>query len=472
MRKTKIVATLGPAISEVGILTRLIEAGADVLRVNFSHARPDEHARLIETTRQASEQAGREVAVLGDLPGPKLRIGELPDNRVELREGDEVTIAMTEGPVEDGVIPMPWKGLPSVVSAGDEIFLADGLIRLRARSVQESRIVCSVEHGGILTSHQGMNLPGATTGLPAAGESDLAWSDFSVEHGVDLLALSFVRRAEDLNPVIERLESRGADIPVIPKLEKPEALDNAEEIIKAAVGGVMIARGDLGIELPLERIPGVQKRLIALAGHWSVPTITATQMLASMVAEPRPTRAEVTDVANAIRDGTDAVMLSEETAIGDYPLETVRIMARIAEETERDLPYGEWSVSRAGVEEAGAVAGVVAFAAVTAAERIGLSALVVPTESGRTARIVSARHSRVPVLALSPSLGTVRRVQALFGVQARRTHEHRDMQELFDQCAVEARESGVAESGDLIGVTAGLPEQELGTNLFEVHRVP
>jgi len=357
------------------------------------------------------------------------------------------------------------------VREGGSIFLADGRVRLRVTGRAGTAIHCTVEAGGRVGSHQGLNLPGAEIGLPSVGQADLDWVDFAVAHEIDLLAVSFVRRAEDLVPVDGRLRAAGADIPLIAKIEKPEAADNAAEILAAALSGIMVARGDLGIELPLASVPVVQKRLLALAGQASKPSITATQMLASMVSSPRPTRAEVTDVANAIWQGTDAVMLSEETAIGEHPVEAVRVMDRIAREVEPDLPYGEWLFNRASSED-GDVASSVARAAVGSTYTLGLRALVVPTRSGRTARLVSAHRPQVPVLAVTPRIETVRRMNLLFGVRCVIAEDWTSLRALLDDCARLAREAGAAQSGDLIGITAGLPEQQLGTNLFEVHRVP
>lgn len=451
-------------------MRRLAEAGADVFRLNFSHGTADEHARLIERSREVEQQTGKHVAVLGDLPGPKLRVGEVDGGVRELERGDE--LVLTTGEPEGDAIGVSWGGMADAVAADETIYLADGTIRLRVDEVEGTRIRCEVVRGGDLASHKGINLPGSSAALPAVSERDLGWVAFAVEHEVDLLALSFVRRVADLQTVTDRLDELGSSIPVIPKFEKPEAVDNAEELVKATVGGIMIARGDLGIEIPIERVPGVQTRLIELAGRWSVPAITATQMLHSMVDSRLPTRAEATDVANAIRDGTDAVMLSEETTVGRHPVEAVETMARIAEATEADLPYREWARTRAGTQEAGAVAGTVAFGAISAAYGLDLAALVVPTESGRTARIVSAKRPEVPVLAVSPHESTVRRVSLLFGVSSYLADTHESLRDLLDHCALYARETGLAESGQLIGVTAGIPEQQLGTNLFEVHRVP
>ncbi len=470
-RRTKIVATVGPASREPGVLWALISAGADVLRLNFSHGTAEEHAENIRRIRDAAAAVGREVGILGDLPGPKLRLDDLGHDVVVLHSGDEVALTTLGGEGSRERLPVAWSGLPRAVDAGDHVYLADGRVRLRALRVTETDVHCEVEAGGAVTSHQGVNLPGATTALPAAGADDLNWVDFACEHGVDLLAVSFVREAADLDPVFERLAERGSDIPLIAKIEKPQAAENAEEIVKAASSGIMVARGDLGIELPIAKVPVVQKRLLKLAGHHSKPSVTATQMLASMTATPRPTRAEVTDVANAIYDGTDAVMLSEETAVGEHPIESVRIMDQIARETEQDLPYEDWLVNRTA-NKGNEIADSVAQGAVAATHNLGLAALVVPTRSGRTARLVSAFRPRVPVLAITPRLETVRRLNLLFGVRTELSEDWGSLRMLLDQCAIAARDSGIATSGDLIGITAGLPEQELGTNLFEVHRVP
>ena len=470
-RRTKIVATVGPATRSVEALTELIRAGADVLRLNFSHGTRAEHAENVAMAREAASAADREVGLLGDLPGPKLRIDEVEGGMVELREGSELTLTTDEAIGAADHLSVSWEGLPSAVHEGDEVYLADGRVRLRVLGATSEEISCAVEVGGRVASHQGLNMPGTEMPLPSAGRTDLGWVDFSVQQGIDLIAVSFVRRAEDLQAVERRVRVAGADIPLIAKVEKPQAAENAEAIVRAALGGIMVARGDLGIELPIERVPTVQKRLLSLAGRHSRPSITATQMLASMVTSSRPTRAEVTDVANAIYDGTDAVMLPEETAIGEHPVEAVRVMDRIARETEPDLPYGDWVFSRVATEPSD-VAGSVARAAVGSTYTLGLAALVVPTRSGRTARLVSAHRPRVPVLAVSPRIETVRRLRLLFGVRCALAEEWTSLHDLLNDCAQLARQTGAARSGDLIGVTAGLPQQELGTNLFEVHRVP
>ena len=470
-RRTKIVATIGPATRSVETLAELIEAGADVLRLNFSHGTRDEHVENVAMAREASGLAGREVGLLGDLPGPKLRIDEVEGGAVMLQTGSELTLTTGEEVGAADHLPVSWDGLPAAVHEGEEVYLADGRVRLRVIGATPDAIRCMVEVGGSVSSHQGLNVPGTDVPLPAASRTDLDWVDFAVEQKIDLLAVSFVRRAEDLQPVERRVRVAGSDIPLIAKIEKPQAADNAEAIIRAAFGGIMVARGDLGIEIPMERVPTVQRRLLELAGRHSRPSITATQMLASMVSSPRPTRAEVSDVTAAIFQGTDAVMLSEETAVGEYPVEAVRLMDRIAREAEPDLPYGDWVFNRAA-GDATDVASSVARAAVGSTYTLGLVALVVPTRSGRTARLVSSHRPRVPVLAVSPRIETVRRLQLLFGVNCQLAEDWTSLRDLLATCARLAREAGVAKSGDLIGITAGLPQQELGTNMFEIHRVP
>jgi pyruvate kinase len=472
-RRTKIVATVGPASRSPEMLRRLLDAGVDVFRLNFAHGTADQHAENVRRIRSLSEEAGREVGIVGDLPGPKLRLGDLEGGVAVLHSGSTVLMrGQTDGrPGNPELLPVQWEGFARAVHEGDPVFLADGRVRLRVASVAEGDVTCEVEAGGAISSHQGVNLPSADTDLPQTGASDEPWIDFACDQGIDLLAVSFVRRPSDLEAIEKRLADRDSDIPLIAKIEKPQAAQRAEEIIEAAGSGIMIARGDLGIELPIEEVPGAQKRLIALAGRASKPAITATQMLATMVRASRPTRAEVTDVANAIYDGTDAVMLSEETAIGDHPVEAVRVMDRIARVTEPRLKFGEMVFTRVEEKEHD-VAETVAQVTVAACYRLGLKAIICPTSSGRTARLISAHRPRVPVLAVSPRLETVRRMNLLFGISSIQAEDWTSLRKLLDDCATLARERGIAESGDLVAITAGLPAQGVGTNLFEIHRVP
>lgn len=468
IRSTKIVATIGPASRDPEVLRRMVDAGMDVARLNFAHGSPEQHAETVELIRSAASAAGREVAILQDVPGPKLRLGPIPGDVAQLSVGSNVTlVAADDGEPGNSRLPVAWPGFAELVEKDQVVYLADGAVRLRVREVAGEEVRCGVEVGGTLASRQGINLPNVTVSLPAVSGEDLALIDAGVAMGVDFLALSFVRRREDLEPVREHLGDR--DLPLIAKIEKPLAASNAEEIIEYA-DGVMVARGDLGIELPIEQVPLVQKRILHIAGRKLKPSITATQMLESMVQSTRPTRAEVADVANAIFDGTDAVMLSQETAIGHHPVEAVAMMASIANATERELPYGRFLTERA--ERGSDEAATIAFGAVGAAYQLGLKALVVPTMSGGTARVISAHRPQAPILALSPRPDVVRRCCLLWGVRGEVNQEPEGTTALLDSCAAAARRVGFASAGDKIGITAGLPAHRAGgTNLFKVHLV-
>ncbi len=338
MRRTKIVATIGPASRDPDTLKRMIEAGMDVARLNFSHGSREIHEENTQRIRNAAGAAGRQVAILQDLPGPKLRIGALKDDVVDLKPGDKlVLVCGSEELGDERRMSVSWGGLPAAIDQDDVIYLADGAIQLRVRAIRDGEVDTAVEIGGAVASRQGLNIPGNTRGLQAVPEEDLDMLKFGESIGVDLVALSFVRTAEDVTSV-----RRHTRLPLIAKIEKPQAVDAAEEIIRAA-DCVMVARGDLGIELPIAEVPMVQKHLLRIAGRLARPSITATQMLDSMVNSPRPTRAEVADVANAILDGTDAVMLSQETAVGGYPVEAVAMMAadRRAHRAWAALPHLE-----------------------------------------------------------------------------------------------------------------------------------
>src|SRR4051812_31362082 len=468
-RQTKIVATIGPASRDPGELERMIAAGMDVARLNFAHGEPAEHAETVEHLRQAAEAVGREIGILQDVPGPKLRIGPVEGGMVRLHTGSDLVLTAERIEGNSERLSVAWPGLSEIMSPDDVAYLADGAIRLRVREVHDGEVLAEVEVGGDVASRQGLNLPNVTMSLPAVSEDDLRMIDEGVDMGVDFIALSFIRRKEDLEPVRERLASHGADTPVFAKIEKPQAAQSGDEIIEAA-DGVMIARGDLGIELPIEQVPLVQKKLLHIAGLKAKPSITATQMLESMVHSTRPTRAEVADVANAIFDGTDAVMLSQETAVGRDPALAVHMMSQIAIATERELPYWRMLTERGlrgGDDEA-----AIAFGAVGAVYQLGLKALVCPTLTGKTARLISSHRPQVPVLALSPRRDVVRRCQVYWGVHALQREEPMETTELLDMCADAVKGAGFAGPGDKVGLTAGLPAgQSGGTNLFKVHRL-
>ena len=468
MRRTKIVATIGPASREPETLKRMVEAGLDVARLNFSHGDREIHAENAERVRAAANAAGRQVAILQDLPGPKLRIGALEDGIAELKPGETLMLKCGSDEVGNGrSMSVTWGGLAGAVDPDDVVYLADGAIRLRVTDVSQNNgeIVTAVEVGGSVASRQGLNIPGSTRGLPAVPEEDLEMLRFGESINVDLVALSFVRTAEDVTSV--RKHTR---LPLIAKIEKPQAVDSAEEIIRAA-DCVMVARGDLGIELPIEDVPIVQKQLLRVAGRLARPSITATQMLDSMVNSSRPTRAEVADVANAILDGTDAVMLSQETAVGQYPCEAVEMMASIAERTEHSLPYRTWNEERVR-RDARDPAYTVAYSACAAARDLHLAALVVPTLSGRSARLISAHRPQVPIYALSPGKETVRRCSLMWGVQAASIRRHEITEALIADSARRVVELGWVRPGARIGITAGLPSGLPGTtSLVQIQRV-
>jgi pyruvate kinase len=468
MRRTKIVATIGPASRDPGTLARMVEAGVDVVRLNFSHATREIHAENAELVRAAASAAGRQVAILQDLPGPKLRIGALRDDLADLRPGDTLVLCAGSTAVGDANrMSVSWPGFAEAVDPGDVVYLADGAIRLRVAAVRagDGEVETAVEIGGSVASRQGLNIPGSTRGLAAVPEEDLDMLRFGESIGVDLVALSFVRTAEDVSTV-----RRHTRLPLIAKIEKPQAVDSAEEIMHAA-DCVMVARGDLGIELPIEDVPMVQKRLLRIAGRLARPSITATQMLDSMVSSSRPTRAEVADVANAIVDGTDAVMLSQETAIGAYPVEAVAMMASVAERAERELPYRQWSEERVR-RDARDPAYTVAHSACVAARDLHLAALVVPTLSGRSARLISAHRPQVPIYALSPGRETVRRCSLMWGVQAGSMRRHEVTEALISDAARRVVELGWVKPGARVGITAGLPSGRPGTtSLLQVQRV-
>jgi pyruvate kinase len=460
MRRTKIVATIGPASRDPEVLVRMIDAGMDVARLNFSHGSAEEHAETARLVRDAAGRAGRQVAILQDLPGPKLRIGPLIDGIAELKPGDHLTFVCGTNGFEGDArrMSISWAGLADSVHDGEILYLADGAVRLRVTTTRpgDGEIDAEVEVGGAVASRQGLNIPGEAAALPSVPEEDLKHVQTGEQIGVDLVALSFVRRAEDI--AFLRKHTR---LPLIAKIEKPQAVQRAEEIVRAA-DCVMVARGDLGIELRIEEVPIVQKQVLALAGALARPSITATQMLDSMVRSSRPTRAEVTDVANAILDGTDAVMLSQESAVGDYPVESVAMLAAIADRTENSLPYRDWNEKRVRRDRRDP-AYTVAYTACRAAHELGLAALVCPTLSGRSARLISAHRPTVPIYALSPGRETVRRCNLMWGVQASSMRRFEVTEELIRAAVARTVELGWVKAGDRVGVTAGLPSGKPGT---------
>ena len=463
--RTKIVCTLGPSSATAEVIGSLLDAGMSVARINFSHGTHETHARTIGIVRQLAADRKRPVAILGDLQGPRIRIGEL-EAPVSVAPGDEV-ILCEETMCTGTDLPVTYTDIARDVKAGDRVLIDDGLIELVVLDIKAQRVVTRVLHGGEIRSHKGMNLPGVQVSAPSITDKDRADAQFAVEQGLDYLALSFVRRAEDLAALRELIPK---DLLVISKIEKDSALDDIENIIRAS-DGVMVARGDLGVELPFEEVPLVQKRLIKLANQIGRPVITATQMLESMVEHPRPTRAEASDVANAIIDGTDAVMLSAETAVGAYPELAVRAMRRIIAEIEKRGVSTRREERKAGLVGA-STEETIAVATRAAAVLLDAPLVVVFTKSGFSARIVAAQRPDVPILGLTPVERTYRQLSLIWGVIPALGPPVDTYVKMFEYARTEILQRALAKKGDRVLVTAGVPFDVPGsTNLVKVEVV-
>jgi len=471
MRRTKIVATLGPATRDPAVLLELVRAGLDVVRLNFSHGTLDVKRKAIRDVRAAADEAGRPVAILQDLAGPKIRIGGFADGPVTLRRGDPFTLTARDVPGDAREVSVGYKGLPGDVVAGDTLLLADGALCLKVEKVDGPDVVCRVEAGGELSANKGINLPSGTISAPILDDKDLEDLRFGLAEDVDYVALSFVRNAADVQACRAAMDAFGTRRPIVAKIEQREAIANIDEILPL-VDGLMVARGDLGVEIPLEQVPGVQKSLIYKANDAGVPVITATQMLRSMVESPRPTRAEVSDVANAILDGSDAVMLSEETAVGLYPAEAVRTMARIATSAEESFPYAGWNARfppHAGLNSDEAVA----RAACRMAAEIGAAAIITMTTSGSTTRLVAKSRPPQPLLAMTDNAAVCRRLALVWGALPFFSPEGDTLEEMERDALRLALDAGHVAAGDAVVVTAGLPLHEAGrTNLIKIVTVP
>ena len=468
--RSKIVCTLGPSSSDPAVIERMALAGMDVARVNFSHGTHADHARAIEVVRSVGARLGRPIAVLQDLCGPKIRIGTFREGKVKLVDGQAFTVTSREVEGDETIVSCAYAGLPDDVQAGDRLMLADGMLELRVESTNGIDIRCTVVAGGVLSARKGISLTTRSVKLQALTSKDFEDLAFGLEQGVDYVALSFVRGPEDVIQARAFCEERGQLVPLIAKIEKHEAVQNVDAILEEA-DGIMIARGDLGVETRLEAVPLIQKRLIAKASQVGKPVITATQMLVSMVSHPRPTRAEVTDVANAVLDGTDALMLSEETAAGDHPVEAVAFMNRIARDAEQGFPHEAWiEAHRAragrGIPEA------VSHAAYDLAESIGAAAIITFTDSGSTARAVARYRPRRPVLAPTPNLRTWRQLALVWGVTPMLTATMASTDEMIERACNAAREAGLVTAGDTVVMTAGIPVGKPGTtNMIKAERL-
>ncbi|MBE9545927.1 MAG: pyruvate kinase [Proteobacteria bacterium] len=464
MTRTKIVCTIGPTSESPEIIGELIKSGMNVARLNFSHGTRQEHKEKINIIRSISDELNQPVAILQDLAGPKIRVGIIREPGIRLEAGDDfiLTGQNVEGTRER--VSVSYANLPAEVSEGDRILLADGAMELTVKGTSNSEIYCEVITGGVLTSHKGINLPTGTIKVPSLTDKDRKDLVFGLENEVDYVALSFVRRAEDILQVKEIIRQNNGNAPVIAKIEKHEAIDQIDDIIEVS-DGIMVARGDLGVEIPLENVPSIQKMLIRRANIMGKPVITATQMLRSMVDSPRPTRAEATDVANAVLDGTDAVMLSEETANGSHPVKAVQFMRRIVGSAESGFPHNKYLqlIPQSEVSES------VAHASCVLADHLNASAIVATTQSGRTAEYISRFRPRQPIIALSPDRVTVRRLSLFWGCFPRFVAVPKDTDDMLESAAQSAMETGQVSKGDLVVITAGHPVWVAGTtNMLRV----
>ena len=467
MRKAKIICTLGPASDTPAVIEALIQAGMNVARLNFSHGTHEEHRRRVKLIRQASRKLGLPVAILQDVQGPKIRLGRFVGGSTEVKAGERVVVTTRNVQGQGSLIPTPVRSLPRDVEPGHPILLDDGRVRLRVERVEGQDVTCLVEQGGVLKDHKGLNLPGAHVSVPTVTRKDEEDLAFGQELGVDYVALSFVRTADDILRA-RKLVARN-DTPLIAKIEKPQAVEHLDAIARAA-DGIMVARGDLGVELPLEKLPALQKQMVRVVNRLGGLSIVATEMLESMVSNSRPTRAEASDVANAIFDSADAVMLSGETAAGKFPVQAAATMSRIVEEIESgservrmDVPFDD---ARDDISTG------VAAAAVAATRQMRIGTIVAYTERGHTARLISEFRPEARVVALTPNADTVHRMALYWGVTARKVGRLQSTDAMLQQVRRLCREEGYCAAGSPVVIVAGVPLNEPGnTNMISVHRV-
>ncbi len=468
--KTKIVATIGPASARKGVLESMLRAGMDVARINFAHGSLEDHARIIKTIRNLEKKVNRRVAILGDLPGVKIRVGDIEGGYIELKRGKRIILTTRKVTGNEGEIPVDFEDFPRLVSSGDRIYLSDGFIVLRVEKVQGEDVLCRVISGGKLFSHKGINVPHTRVDMDALTKQDFEILEFIIEKGIDAAGLSFVGKVEDIIKVRKFVNENKGRVFIISKIERPLAVKNFDKIL-AASDGIMVARGDLGVETPIERLPLLQKKLIKKAKLSGKPVITATQMLESMTVERMPTRAEVTDVANAIIDGTDAVMLSEETAIGKYPLESIRIMAKIARTTENYLDsiwkerVTQWGGNIKGI--ATTIKDAIARSVIAALNSIDIKYILTPTKSGETPRLISRFRPKQWILAFTTDEWVANTLLFSYGVYPF-VVENRSEEEII---GVLKKES-LVKKGDAVLLTEGRPlGQTVGTNTMKIFRI-
>ncbi len=456
MKRTKIIATLGPATASPDKIRTLVESGVNAFRLNFSHGSHEDHLRLIGWVKEIREELDLPVAIMQDLSGPKIRIGEVGDEPMILETGDEIVLDSSVEERVGNVVSVSHSRFAEDVQIGHNLLLADGAIELDILAIENSRVTCRVINGGQLTSKKGINYPVGSFSVPAVTEKDIFDLQFGLEHGIDMVAVSFVRRAEDVELVRFKCREMGRIVPLVAKIEKHEAIENLDDII-SAVDGVIVARGDLGVEIPLEKVPGTQKKIIESANLHGKPVIIATQMLASMVRSPRPTRAEVTDIANAILDGADALLLSEETAVGQFPIKAIQTMVRIAKETEKDYPYGK--LFPEGQYSDDMILPIeIALNAADVANALNAPVILCPTSSGFTARMLSRFRPEALIYALTSDDSVYYNTGLLWGVIPRKVSEIEGFDESL-MCSAKkmANSDGLLNEGDYYVLTAGFP---------------
>lgn len=468
MINTKIVCTIGPTSDSIEMLEKLIQAGMNVARLNFSHGSHEEHGRRIINIRQAAAKLAQDVAILLDTKGPEIRLGSLVESYISVAEGQEVILTTREIKGEGNILSITYKGLPQDVAEGDQILIDDGLIGLEVKNIYGEDIICLVKNGGDIFPNKGVNLPGVDVNLPGVTEKDVSDIIFGIREEVDFIAASFVRKASDVLEIRRILEDNDADINIIAKIESRSGVKNLDEILQVS-DGIMVARGDLGVEIPAEEVPIVQKMIIDKCNKAGKPVITATQMLDSMMRNPRPTRAEASDVANAIFDGTDAVMLSGETASGKYPLEAVQTMARIASKAETAVRY---NIKDKGIFTKPTITDAISHASFNIASNLEAAAIITPTSSGSTAQMVSRYRPKAPIIAATPSLKVKRKLCLVWGVYSVLIATTMGTDEMVGAAVSAALKERLIKCGDLVVVTAGVPTGNPGTtNLIKVHIV-
>lgn len=470
MRRTKIVCTIGPASEDLETLKKMMLAGMNVARLNFSHGSHEDHAKRIAAIRQVAGEVGKNIGIMLDTKGPEIRLKTFANPPITLEPGQRFTLTTRELIGDNTIVSVTYSDLPQDVRPGSMIAVADGLIELQVEAIEGQDVHCQVINGGQLSNQKGVNLPGVVVNLPSITEKDIADINFGLEQGIDFIAASFIRKASDVLAIRQIVEEFGAEVDIIAKIESSQGVDNLDSIINVA-DGIMVARGDLGVEIPAEEVPVLQKTMIERCNLVGKPVITATQMLESMTQNPRPTRAEASDVANAIFDGSDAIMLSGETAAGKYPVQAVETMARIAQRTELAVNFDSLLKHRGATLQRTVTDGI-SHAVCTIAKELGVSAIITATASGHTARMIAKYRPKVPIVAVTPKANVLRKLALVWGVEPIIIADLSGTDEMISSSVEAALASGLIKAGDLVVITAGVPVGVHGTtNMVKVHTV-